>query len=555
MKRRNLIVGLVAALLVMGIGIAFGLGEPYTEEEREDYELLIQKEKGGNLTIEYGNEKEVLTYAYDGVWNGSIEEDTEVEIIAEPHDEYVFTGWEGDHLEERSMKELITVEMDRDREIKAGFSEDHEWVPYIPLEEKTEISFLENGTRVEVEITFSNAGYRVKDWGNITGTENRKEVNANIERWTGAAAEVVTTLSNVYELDDPDECFEFVFEAHGEIVKTADFCDTKEELLAEDSDDQAITESEVIEIVEEAGFEVPDNASLNQKDDDIWSVKWFDDPESEEGMHLFEVNIEKREIMRMIIPPPVPATETVIPREEISTHVKNELREIENINLPEKIEETDYTIKNETDWVQMGWSLRWNHEIDDIPVERSHVTAEISKFGEIAYYGNNWADIEEDEISTEAKINEEEAIELANKAFSPVNETDEEMIDLYDEVNASLSIARPFSKSEELERDYKLLYNVRFTQEDGTFFIVQVDAEDGEIVGSSGSRIIPQEENPIEIIPDVLPFIVLGGVTLLIIVSVINRERRQKDLVEDRYDKMSEKDEIDWSEYYTKDQE
>jgi len=100
------------------------------------------------------------------------------------------------------------------------------WVPYVPTAEQTEIEISTIGgvTYAKVTLTFPDTGYRVKDWGTISRTNNDFSVDALVERWTGVSSPTVTQLSHTYELGKlPPDTYTFTFMAWGTIVESEEF--------------------------------------------------------------------------------------------------------------------------------------------------------------------------------------------------------------------------------------------------------------------------------------------------------------------------------------------
>ena len=100
------------------------------------------------------------------------------------------------------------------------------WVPYVPTAQQTEVQVTEHEGRVvaRVKIVFSDAGYRVTDWGTPTREGNRFVVDAKVERWTGASAQVITPVVHEYDLGqlEPGQ-YAFDFNAWGTPVESRVF--------------------------------------------------------------------------------------------------------------------------------------------------------------------------------------------------------------------------------------------------------------------------------------------------------------------------------------------
>ena len=90
----------------------------------------------------------------------------------------------------------------------------------------TEILISTSGgsASAQVILTCPNAGYRVSDWGQVARAGNDFSVDANVERWTGGSAQVITTISHVYALGAlPPGTYAFTFKASGTLVKREPF--------------------------------------------------------------------------------------------------------------------------------------------------------------------------------------------------------------------------------------------------------------------------------------------------------------------------------------------
>ena len=103
---------------------------------------------------------------------------------------------------------------------------EHQWIPYIPTDIQTDISIVSenNFWKGNVLLTFSNAGFRVTDWGTVVKNGSEFSVDVKVERWTGVSAQVITTVSHRYELGilDPGLHF-FTLKFWGTTVETQPF--------------------------------------------------------------------------------------------------------------------------------------------------------------------------------------------------------------------------------------------------------------------------------------------------------------------------------------------
>jgi hypothetical protein len=90
----------------------------------------------------------------------------------------------------------------------------------------TEIRIWTSGanTFAEVRLTFPNTGYRVTDWGPVVRNNNDISVDAKVERWTGASAQMITTLEHTYSLGllTPGT-YSFTFKSNGVVIKSQQF--------------------------------------------------------------------------------------------------------------------------------------------------------------------------------------------------------------------------------------------------------------------------------------------------------------------------------------------
>jgi len=77
-----------------------------------------------------------------------------------------------------------------------------EWVPYVPLPNTVDLVFWTKNrvAYIDVAVTFTDAGYRVSDWGTIVKDGYEIWVDSKIWDWTGPAALVITTYSHTYDL-------------------------------------------------------------------------------------------------------------------------------------------------------------------------------------------------------------------------------------------------------------------------------------------------------------------------------------------------------------------
>jgi hypothetical protein len=101
-----------------------------------------------------------------------------------------------------------------------------EWVPYVPTALQTDVDVVQREGRAVavVTITFSDAGYRVTDWGTPVREGNTFTVDAKVERWTGGAPLVITPVTHEYPLGElPPGQYLFNFNAWGKPVESEAF--------------------------------------------------------------------------------------------------------------------------------------------------------------------------------------------------------------------------------------------------------------------------------------------------------------------------------------------
>ena len=116
------------------------------------------------------------------------------------------------------------------------------------------ISTSGGNTSAQVTLTCPNAGYRVTDWGTVVTTGNEFSVDAKVERWTGASAQMIITISHVYALGTlPAGMYSFAVKAYGMVVKTEPFTiGTKvlsaPKLLTEENTEHAIAVESVTQM-------------------------------------------------------------------------------------------------------------------------------------------------------------------------------------------------------------------------------------------------------------------------------------------------------------------
>lgn len=110
------------------------------------------------------------------------------------------------------------------REFQPG---SEQWVQYVPTAGQTNIFVMADGaggTKARVAIDFSDTGYHVHDWGTVQQAGNTFSVNAEVEKWTGGSATVITPDSHDYDLGSlPDGNYVFQFNAWQQPVESKEF--------------------------------------------------------------------------------------------------------------------------------------------------------------------------------------------------------------------------------------------------------------------------------------------------------------------------------------------
>ena len=152
-----------------------------TEQQTETYSVTVETTPSDGGTVSPSLEE-------------SYEEGTDIQLLANPSDEYVFTGWSGDM--EGSVNPLpLTVSQDFN--ITANFelkeydltvnTEGEGSVTENVLEAKSKQ--YEHGTAVELVATPAE-GYRFAEWeGDVTGTDNPAEITVEDEKEVTAVFE------------------------------------------------------------------------------------------------------------------------------------------------------------------------------------------------------------------------------------------------------------------------------------------------------------------------------------------------------------------------------
>src|SRR6185503_10508124 len=100
------------------------------------------------------------------------------------------------------------------------------WVPTVLHANQVELKSwtIAGRTFAYAKLTFSDAGFRVSNWGTPVRVGNDSAVDALVERWTGGSAQVITTTANIWDLGllAPGS-YTFTFKNSGTTVKTLSF--------------------------------------------------------------------------------------------------------------------------------------------------------------------------------------------------------------------------------------------------------------------------------------------------------------------------------------------
>ncbi|MBN2533541.1 MAG: DUF3160 domain-containing protein [Spirochaetales bacterium] len=101
------------------------------------------------------------------------------------------------------------------------------WIPYTVTASQTELRVTTQPggeTNIEATLTFSDAGYRVADWGEMDEDTEAFSVDTKVERWTGGSAQVITVVTHTYCPGVlPPGNYTFTFMCWGKIVKSVEF--------------------------------------------------------------------------------------------------------------------------------------------------------------------------------------------------------------------------------------------------------------------------------------------------------------------------------------------
>jgi hypothetical protein len=172
-------------------------------------------------------------------------EDTSIFVMTENGEcEYrnTFQGWDGIWPAYLSYR-TATVRMDSDQTLVARYKETgpvcatpapprESYVPYLPSPDQVELIPSPETDEMYVDITFSDAGYRVADPGEVAiaaginpdGTTYMSYITTGtkIERYTGASIQVITTIRITYAIHYGDTTyfgFQVYYNGNDQLVK------------------------------------------------------------------------------------------------------------------------------------------------------------------------------------------------------------------------------------------------------------------------------------------------------------------------------------------------
>ncbi len=184
---------------------------------------------------------------------------------------------------------------------------------------------------------------------------------------------------------------------------------------------------------------------------------------------------------------------------EVVNRAKNTIKEYECecAELPSEIENTEPNVEKTTRFGEEVWKIHWNQEYKGISVD-GHLRVSLSLSGELVTFFNRWQEVKDFNFTSESLISEEEAIEYANKwttsEFSP--EIVNARAKISENISSELSIETPIPNNEGTnsnDRELRPLWEIKNIDESGSWSEVQVDGQDGEILGWSQSRSISDE--------------------------------------------------------------
>ncbi len=257
-----------------------------------------------------------------------------------------------------------------------------------------------------------------------------------------------------------------------------------------DISDDVITLIDAVEIIEEAGFQVPDNAQHNRRVDrtgrDLWFISWG----QQDAVYTVEIDAVTGEIV-CIVAPPQSEERLINNADEAISIALQRLNDIKNVDIPDILYDLSPEI-TEPIWIIRGWRIKWYQQVSGIPAG-GHIIAEISTSGEIVCYVKIWLDIDETTITTRDVIGNENAIKSAERwiasdapslVYLRAQTTEKTTSELY--------IGIPYHDPEETERSFVpvLMYNVNFILME-YFVTVQIDAGTGEYLGMTTTRSWP----------------------------------------------------------------
>jgi plastocyanin len=117
-----------------------------------------------------------------------------------------------------------------------------QWLPVVLTDQQIDQlkSWTLGGrTSIYVRPKFPDAGYRIVSWGQPVQTGNTFNVNANVEKFTGASTQAVVTTAQIYDLGPlPNGTYTFNFNTSGSLAKSVQFTVSNTTPLPNPIDDQ-----------------------------------------------------------------------------------------------------------------------------------------------------------------------------------------------------------------------------------------------------------------------------------------------------------------------------
>lgn len=254
-----------------------------------------------------------------------------------------------------------------------------------------------------------------------------------------------------------------------------------------------ISQSEAFNIIEEMGYELTSEAKVRLIEDlRVGTMYWEIGGGGVDSPYLYMIGANDGRII--LISPPIKASDnweynvTSENAEEIAREI---VGNITGIEVPAQIECTAAIVeKRESDCLGEIYSVKWNQELNGIPVADSHLTINLLPSGELAHFTNYWQELD---IDTDYSVTSDEAIEAAQMIALSDDFPDglRARIERADEIKTELSIERPIRYldwSKPIVGEYELIWAVSFIDSEGGYIRVQISAHSNEYVGMDATR-------------------------------------------------------------------